>query len=285
MDVDRRNKQIGIVGPLVIDLEVDHDLVLGLLQLHHLAEFVGLARFAFADDLRRGLKHAQKLNLRARIAAIDPSPGLFHDLLYPGHRLVDLVAQAIELQLPHGSVGLLYPGGDLRRELLCLSDHAAGRVEQLAVSKLEVLRPLLRPRAGSPRNVEPPQLHAPTAVAQLGADGAGNFGDLLHGANEHAHPIPQKARVGRIVDIGLYHGGIAAHPPTFHNPLTLSDFYNPLVSLLDDLGPHRQPPAANGLGIQHLAAADAGKVAIDKVAAHFALENLIAPVADMLKNE
>src|ERR1700756_3093721 len=37
MDVDRRNKQIGIVGPLVIDLEVDHDLVLGLLQLHQRA--------------------------------------------------------------------------------------------------------------------------------------------------------------------------------------------------------------------------------------------------------
>src|ERR1700740_3860020 len=136
--------------------EVDHDLIFGLLQLRHLAEFVGLAGLAFADDLRRGLKHAQKLNLRARIAAIDPSPGLFHDLLYPRHHLLDLVAQAIEPQLPHGSVGLLYPGGDLRRALLCLSDHAAGRAEQLAVSKLEFLRPLLRPRPGSPPNLEHP---------------------------------------------------------------------------------------------------------------------------------
>ena len=113
MNFERRNQQIAIVRPLVEDLEVDHDLVLGLLQLHHLTEFRGLARLAFADHFRRRFEHAQELALEVSIAAIDPCPGLFHHLFYARHHLIDLVAQAIELQLPHWIGGLFHSRGDL----------------------------------------------------------------------------------------------------------------------------------------------------------------------------
>src|SRR5271157_5396578 len=50
MRVDRRDQQVGVVGTPVVDLVVDDNLVLGLLQLDHLAKLVGLGRLAFADD-------------------------------------------------------------------------------------------------------------------------------------------------------------------------------------------------------------------------------------------
>ena len=39
-----------VVGPLAVNFVIGHDLVLGLLQLDHLAELVGLGRLALADD-------------------------------------------------------------------------------------------------------------------------------------------------------------------------------------------------------------------------------------------
>jgi hypothetical protein len=39
----------------------------GLLQFHHLAEFVWLAGFSFADDFRRGLEQAENLAVGARV--------------------------------------------------------------------------------------------------------------------------------------------------------------------------------------------------------------------------
>jgi hypothetical protein len=55
--------------------------------------------------------------------------------------------------------------------------------------------------------------------------------------------------------------------------------------LFDRLRPDRQSPTADRLGVGHLAAADAGEVAVDQVGAHFALERRVAPVAHMLENE
>jgi hypothetical protein len=46
-------------------------------------------------------------------------------------------------------------------------------------------------------------LHATAAVAQLAADIAGNFGDLLHDPGEHSDAIAQQAAVGGIVNVGL----------------------------------------------------------------------------------
>ncbi len=80
MDFDGRNQQVGIIGSLRIDFVVDHDLVFRFLQLHHLAELVGLARLALANDLRRGLEKAQKLAFSSRVAVEDARFGLSNDL-------------------------------------------------------------------------------------------------------------------------------------------------------------------------------------------------------------
>ena len=69
MRVDRRDQQVAVAGPLIINFIVDHDLVFGLLQFHHLAEFVGLAGLTLADDFRRGLEQAEYLAFGARVAA------------------------------------------------------------------------------------------------------------------------------------------------------------------------------------------------------------------------
>src|SRR5258705_917484 len=53
MHLDGGYQQVRIARTPIIDLVVDHDLVLGLLQLHHLAELVPLAGLALANDLRR----------------------------------------------------------------------------------------------------------------------------------------------------------------------------------------------------------------------------------------
>ena len=50
VDFDGCDQQVGIIGPLIIDFVVDHDLIFGLLQLHYLAEFVGLAGLTLAND-------------------------------------------------------------------------------------------------------------------------------------------------------------------------------------------------------------------------------------------
>jgi hypothetical protein len=61
MGFDGRNQQVGIAGPLIIDVVVDHNLVFGFLQFHHFAEFVGLARLALANDFSRRLEQAEYL--------------------------------------------------------------------------------------------------------------------------------------------------------------------------------------------------------------------------------
>ena len=87
------------------------------------------------------------------------------------------------------------------------------------------------------------------------------------------------------MDIGLHHRGIHAHTPAFDNSSILRDLHHPLVDPLDHLRAHRRAPAAHGLGIRHLATADPREVAVDEIGPYLALENLVAPVADMLENE
>ena len=48
---DGWNQQIGIVWSPSVDFIVDDELVLGFLQLDHLAELIGLAKLAHANDL------------------------------------------------------------------------------------------------------------------------------------------------------------------------------------------------------------------------------------------
>ena len=58
-----------------------------------------------------------------------------------------------------------------------------------------------------------PVLHALAAAEPAGTSLPGNLGDLLHGADQHPYTVAQQARVSWIVDIGLHHRGIHAHPP------------------------------------------------------------------------
>ena len=53
MRFDGCDQQLRIVRSLSVDFIVDHNLVFGFLQFHHLAEFIGLGRLALANDFRR----------------------------------------------------------------------------------------------------------------------------------------------------------------------------------------------------------------------------------------
>ena len=48
--------------PASVDFVIGDDLVLRFLQLHHLAELVGLASLALANDLGRWLEQAEELS-------------------------------------------------------------------------------------------------------------------------------------------------------------------------------------------------------------------------------
>ena len=68
-------------------------------------------------------------------------------------------------------------------------------------------------------------------------------------------------------------------------PSVCASDHQPLVDLLDHLGPDRQAPAAHRLCIGRLAGADPREVAVHQIGAHLALEHLVAPVADVLEDQ
>src|ERR1700674_2070446 len=85
MGFDGVDQQIRVAGPPTVDFVGGDDLVFGLLQLHHLAEFGRLAGLAFADDFRRWLEQADDLAFAAGVAAEDAGPGLLHHLADQRH--------------------------------------------------------------------------------------------------------------------------------------------------------------------------------------------------------
>jgi len=99
MDVDRRDEQVAIVGPAGVHFVVDHGLILGFLQLNHLAELVGLAGLTFANDLRRWLEHAEQLSLSPSIAAEDALPRLVDDASDEWQHLFKILAQTLQRDL------------------------------------------------------------------------------------------------------------------------------------------------------------------------------------------
>jgi hypothetical protein len=62
-------------------------------------------------------------------------------------------------------------------------------------------------------------------------------------------------------------------------------FHHPMVDLPEHLGPDRHTPSPHGLGIRHLAAAHAGKVAVHEVGAHLAFHSGVAHVSDVLEDQ
>ena len=100
---------------------------------------------------------------------------------------------------------------------------------------LELLLGFLAAAAACPSNFEKAKFHRSRAVAQLGTRGAGQARDRFHRAREHPHPVAEERTVGRIVDVGLHHRGIDAHPAPGDDLLLLGDGHHPLMDLLDDL--------------------------------------------------
>src|SRR5579863_1177625 len=61
----------GVGGPLIIDLVVGDDLVLGFLDLDQLAELIGLIGFSLADHFCVCFKQAQEFALGVSVASED----------------------------------------------------------------------------------------------------------------------------------------------------------------------------------------------------------------------
>jgi hypothetical protein len=98
MCLDGCDQQIGIMWPASVDFVIG-DMVLRFLQLDHLAELVGLASLALANDLGRWLEQAEELFFAARVAAEDTCPRLLHHLPDAGRHLIEFLAQALQHQL------------------------------------------------------------------------------------------------------------------------------------------------------------------------------------------
>src|SRR5262249_50307665 len=157
-----------------------NDLILRLLQFHHLAELGGLAGLAFADDFGRWLEHAEELAFAARIAAEYACPRLLHHLPDEWHHLIELVAQPLQRQLLHDVRRLLDALDDLRRKALCLPHHPARRIQTLAVALLQLVLIDRTPGLGArdPADLQQPELDAAAVVAQLRSHRARNLRDL-----------------------------------------------------------------------------------------------------------
>ena len=84
------------------------------------------------------------------------------------------------------------------------------------------------------------------------------------------------------MNVGFDHGGVDAHAPAGRHPMLARDLHDPLVDLLDHLRPQRHPPFADGLGVGHLGAADAGEIAVHQIGAHLPFQHPVTPVAQVL---
>ena len=107
----------------------------------------------------------------------------------------------------------------------------------------------------------------------------------MHAADQHPHPVAQQAAVGRIMDIAFNHRGVDTHFAPLHHLPGLGDLHDPVVYLLDHSRSKCNPPASHGLGIGHLASANAGEVAVHQVGADFTLQNHVTPIAHVLEDQ
>jgi hypothetical protein len=149
---DRRDQQVAIVGSSGVHCVIDNDLIFRFPQLERLAELVGLAGFAFANDFRRRLEHAEDFAFSPCIAVEDALPRLVHDASDERQHLLKI--------LPQVFLG----------EPFCLSDHVARGIQQSAITLLPLLVVDRTFRTRDLGDLEQPQLHTATAVAELGSN-------------------------------------------------------------------------------------------------------------------
>src|SRR5271166_171138 len=285
MYLDRRNQQIRIIGSLSIHVIVDDDLVLRLLQLHQFAKLSRLGRLAFADHLGRWLEDADDLASAAGLAPENAGLGLAHDLLNPRHHHVEHLTVAFQSCLLDDRRAVLHAVTDLPGEAFGLSHYAAGRLEEIAIGRFQLVPAWRGFATCCPGNLQHPPLHAAAPIAQLRTHRTGQRGDLMHAADQYPHPVAQQAAVSRIMDIALNHRGVDTHLAPLHHLPGLGDLYDPVVYLLDHSRSERNPPASHGLGIGHLASANAGEVAVHQVGADFTLQNYVTPIAHVLEDQ
>src|SRR5271166_2263565 len=173
MHFDRRDQQVHIAGPLREDLIVNDDLVLGLLQLHQLAKLGWLTRLALADHFGRWLEQADNLALAAAVAVEDTCLGLTYNLLDPWEHLIKQLTVAFQGRLFDDLRAALHAITDLPGEAFGLSHHAAGRLQQTAIGRLQPVPARRGFAARGPGNLQHPPLHAAAPIAQLRADRTG----------------------------------------------------------------------------------------------------------------
>jgi hypothetical protein len=88
-----------------------------------------------------------------------------------------------------------------------------------------------------------------------------------------------------VVDIGLDHRRVYAHPPSRGHAIVLGYSDHAFVDLLEHFRPECQAPTAHGLGIRRLSTTDTGEVPVHQVGPHLALQHVIAPVAHVFEDQ
>src|SRR5882724_1867535 len=126
--------------------------------------------------------------------------------------------------------------------------------------------------------------HTAPAITQLLPHITHHLIDLSHDTGEHAHSIAQQNTIGRVVDIGFYHGGVHPRFVAADHLLSLGLSDDALVQLLHDRGAQQQSQLAESLGVWHPVMPNACELAIDQIGAHFPRQHAIAPVAYVLEH-
>ena len=91
----RRDKQVFIVGPLLIYLIGDDDLILGFLDFYHFAELCGLAGLALTDDFGLRFKDTDQFAFGLRVAIEKPNLGLPNHLLHAGYKGIQFPSETL----------------------------------------------------------------------------------------------------------------------------------------------------------------------------------------------
>jgi hypothetical protein len=169
---------------------------------------------------------------------------------------------------------------------LSLPDHRAGVAHELPVERVHPrLHRFLSHLPAQLHDPEDPAGYAPRPVAQRHDALGHRRAEPLQRPGQHAHAIGQERAVGRIVDIGLDHGGVDTEPSAADDVPLVGDRHQARQQLLErrpveDLGEPDQ-----GLGIGDPLALDAAEGAVDEVGPDFALALVKAPVKEVLEHE